>query len=264
MDTVKVAFNNVHCVTLLLSACIFALISCSVDNEIVMSPGMVIKAENSNGTITIEAGQGLSRTYIWDDRSVRVKMWKRDKRWFGSLGLYNPGGAANVHTVVEEGQQHFYSEEEAVTWLDWQGDRFQYVYSSDGLVVGWYTTDMPDPSMVALCVEVWQFYISGKKPTKLPGARDDLLSVSYKAGAGSVQIQTGKFDPSSPKLIGNRWYSGKAIDIMHERNISVDMVEKCITKGESVKKGKYGLYFLKDQMFWALLDNNGKVVLVGD
>jgi hypothetical protein len=264
MATAKVAFNHFYCMIMLLSACIFLAIGCSANNEIVMSPGMVIKAVNDNGSITIEAGQGLDRTYKWDDRTIKVKMWERNQRWFGSLGLYNPGGGARVHTVVEEGQQHFYSEEDAIAWLAWQNDRFHYVYSSDGLVIGWYTTSMPDPSMVALCVEVWQFYISGKKPTKLPGARDDLLSVSYRAGASPRQMQPGKFDPSSPKFIGGRWYSGKAIDIMQERKISVDAVEECITQGKSFKEGEYTLYARMSKEVWAMLDKNGKVVLVGN
>ena len=36
-----------------------------IDNELVMSPGMTIKASTSEGTITITAGQGFWRSYGW-------------------------------------------------------------------------------------------------------------------------------------------------------------------------------------------------------
>ncbi|MBE7501707.1 MAG: hypothetical protein HS113_15670 [Verrucomicrobiales bacterium] len=38
---------------------------------------------------------------------------------------------------------------------------------------------MKVPARRQLSVEVWQIYIGGKKPERLPGARDDLIS---KAG----------------------------------------------------------------------------------
>lgn len=113
-------------------------------NELVMNQGMVIEATNDRGTIIIEAGKDLERIYAWDDRRTKVSMWARKKRWLGSLGIYNPQGGREVHTVVEEGQQHFCSEEEALEWLAWQDKRFHYVYTSDGLVVGWYTSQGPD------------------------------------------------------------------------------------------------------------------------
>jgi len=223
---------------------------------------MIIKATNDSGTITIEAGKGLERTYRWDDVSAEVKMLRRDKRWFGSLGIYSPGGGGKIHTVLEEGQQHFYSEDEALEWLTWQNDRMHYVYSTDGLVVGWYKTNN------TLSVQVWQFYISGKRPMKLLGATEDLVAVSFKDGLAPEPIKAGNFQPSSPKMINGRRYSGKSIDIMSDKGITADKVEICITEGKSWQEGKHIHYSLIDKtdysLLWVILDTQHRVVLVGN
>lgn len=185
-------------------------------NETVMTLGMVIKATNANGRITIGANHGLERTYKWDSQEVSVKLRNRDKRWNGSFGIYSPGGGGNIHTVVEEGQQHFSSEKEAIEWLSWQEKTMHYVYSSNGLVVGWYVTKDANSPSQALSVQVWQFYIQGQKPSQLSGARDDLFTVDYKGGeTSSENVKPGDFKPSNPKTINNRAYSGKSMDIMH-------------------------------------------------
>ena len=43
----------------------------------------------------------------------------------------------------------------------------------DGLMIGWSKT----PSRKQLNVEVWQIYISGKKPGELAGSQDDKIIV---------------------------------------------------------------------------------------
>ena len=148
-------------------------------NETVMSRGMVINAANANGAITVTANHELVRTYKWDSQKVTVQLRKRDKRWNGSFGIYSPGGGGNIHTVVEEGQQHFTSEKEAIEWLYWQEKTMCYVYSSNGLVVGWHIAKNANPTLKALSVQVWQFYINGQKPSQMSGARDDLIAVNY-------------------------------------------------------------------------------------
>jgi hypothetical protein len=52
------------------------------------------------------------------------------------------------------------------------------VYRNDGLAVGW----MLVPARRQLDVEVWQIYVNGKKPGRLPGARDDLIDVRMENG----------------------------------------------------------------------------------
>jgi hypothetical protein len=107
-------------------------------------------------------------------------MWPRPERWYGSLGLYFPGPGHHwkehggiARGVVEEGQQNFESKEEALRWI---GERpwLSPVYRNDGLVVGW----SKNLGRKQLNVEVWQVYVAGRKPTRLPGSQDDKISVS--------------------------------------------------------------------------------------
>jgi hypothetical protein len=149
-------------------------------NEVVMSPGMAITATTDVGTITVTAGKGLKRSYTWDGATRSVEMVPRDERWYGSLGLYFPGPGEHwenhkgiTRGVVEEGQQHFKTADEALKWL--AGRKYMpYVYRDDGLVVGWSKT----PARKQLNVEVWQILINGKKPTKLAGSQGDKIKVT--------------------------------------------------------------------------------------
>jgi len=148
-------------------------------NEIVMPPATKITATTPKGTITIVSGKGLKRSYTWEGATRSVEMWPRDERWYGSLGLYFPGPGQHweehngiTRGVVEEGQQHFKTAEEALDWIA-KRDWMPHVYRNDGLVVGW----MKVPARRQLNVDVWQLYIGGRKPTKLAGSRDDKITV---------------------------------------------------------------------------------------
>lgn len=229
-------------------------------NEIAMHKGMVITAENKNGIITIEAKDTLERIYKWNGETVSVAMIPREQRWDGSLGIYSPGGR-KIHTVVEEGQQHFYSLEDATDWLLWQNGRMDYATNSTGLVVGWYVTGK---TKTALSVQVWQFYIQGRKPKDFPTSERKSVTVSFQSGAVNTFPSVGDFDPSPPKTIDGRIYSGKSINIMAEKGINVQDVEQCITNGEKRPKDGYIFYYSKESKFmWVMLEESGRVVLVG-
>jgi hypothetical protein len=110
------------CIFLLIVASCGSNISTSLfsTNEMVMSEGMVIEAINNNGRIKVQAGKGMKRVVYIDNQRVDLEMISRSKRWNGSLGAYSPGGGDPIHIVIEEGQQHFCSINEAMEWLDWQ------------------------------------------------------------------------------------------------------------------------------------------------
>ena len=84
--------------------------------------------------------------------------------------------------------------------------------------------------------------------------------------------KVGMFSPSKPKEINGRLYSGKAIDYLFNDkaiNISLNLVEDAIEKGELITNGNYNIYHLigdqyqVDGVFWVQLDESGRVVLVG-
>jgi hypothetical protein len=148
-------------------------------NEVAMSPGSKITATTLQGKITITAGKGLKRSYTWDGATRSVEMEPRGNRWYGSLGIYFPGPGNHwennngiTRGVVQEGQQHFKTIEEATKWINDQ-QWPSLVYRNDGLAVGW-RKHLPRQQ---LNVDVWQIYIDGKKPTTMPGASDDRIVV---------------------------------------------------------------------------------------
>lgn len=241
---------------------IILFINCAIsNNEIVMVDGMTIHATNPNGEIIIEAGKNLWRSYRWNDQYIRVRLRSRWSRWNGSKGAYLPGSGSNVYTIIEEGQQHFYSEEDIYGWLDWQNDRLKYVYTSDGLVVGWCLGQGPGNFSSALTVELWQIYINGKKPNKLVGSKDDLIQVIYNKNNNN-ENSPGKFIPSEPQIINGRRYSGKAIDFIKEYKISFDHIERCIAYGDTIHNDSYYEYYVTNPFITVKTDYNGNVILV--
>lgn len=155
------------------------------ENEVVMTPGMRITAITPNGTIIVTAGKGLMRSYTWDGATRSVDMWPRAERWYGSLGLYFPGPGYHwrehggiTRCVVEEGQQHFESTEEVLRWIA-ERAWLSPVYRNDGLVVGWAKV----LQRKQLDVEVWQVYVRGSKPTRLPGSQDDKIRVTMPSSS---------------------------------------------------------------------------------
>jgi hypothetical protein len=53
---------------------------------------------------------------------------------------------------------------------------------------------------------------------------------------------------------------------MQEKGIKPEEVENCINKGNAEKQGAYIYYYTleNNQPLWAMLDNNGRVVLIGN
>lgn len=155
-------------------------------NEVVMSPGMRITASTATGTIAITAVDELTRLYTWEGASRSVEMTPRHARWYGSLGLYYPGPGDHwaehhgiTRGVLEEGQQHFKSVEEALKWIK-ERDWSPLVYRDDGLLVS-YGKTLPRKQ---LDVEVWQVLVNGKKPERLPGSQNAKIVVE------TVQTET--------------------------------------------------------------------------
>jgi hypothetical protein len=149
--------------------------------EFAMVPGQTITARTPPGTIRISADDWLRRSYTWEGATRSVEMWPRDERWYGSLGIYYPGPGRHweehrgiTRGVVQEGQQHFTSEQEALAWIRSQSGWKPHVYTRHGLVVGWRKV----PEREQLDVDVWQIMVNGRKPPDLPGATDAAIQVS--------------------------------------------------------------------------------------
>ena len=252
-------------------------LSCSPSSppEMVMTKGTIIEASNKSGRIEVQAGEGTSRTYSWKGGRETVRLWKRQERWYGSRGLYHPGGGPRVHLVVEEGQQHFCSEQEADEWLANQQSRLDYACSPTGLVVGWYKSRQPDQDYWGVNVEVWQVYIHGRRPSSMEPPGTALVHV---AGVPPT-MPRANFVPSEPRRINGRLYSGRAQDVMKERDIAPADVEAAIASGTKfpipppIEGWTYfgsGLYSfsrergprIRGKSCLVTVDRNGRVVFV--
>ncbi len=160
-------------------------------SELVMSPGMRITATTKNGTVSIYADDELERTYTWDGSSRRVRLWPRNTRWYGSLGAYFPGVGSHwrshngiVRGVLEEGQMHFDSKSEALSWLNnaWH-KKAGSVYNDNGLFVLFFKS----PDRKQINIDVFQILVNGKSPVTLSGSSNASIFVEVGRQKGSVQ-----------------------------------------------------------------------------
>jgi len=162
-----------------------SLLSCNASKdlhpEIVMTPGMKLTARTPSGTITITANEGYKRTYQWGSCSKTVTLSPRHERWLGQKGIFYPApgitwlfGCEGIHRAdLEESQLHFGTEQEFLMWIS-QYKGVPYVYTNDGLMVGFRTF----PDRMIVIVEVHQVFIDGKKPSRLHDADDASISVT--------------------------------------------------------------------------------------
>jgi len=249
------------------------LIDLFMKNEIVMCKGMSIEVTNKNGKLNIEAIDKFKRIYSWDSKSVTLKLGSRwNQRWDGSLGIYCPSGVPGIHCAVEEGQQHFCSKQELMEWIYnypfYTDTSLTFIYTNNGLGIGWVIRQKPNdpklPNMMVLLVNVWQLYINGKKPDSLPGATDSLVNISFDKNVIPCMPSVGNFIPSQPTILNGRMYSGRAVDIMKEGNISSNDIENVISNPSWKKtEGLDTLYRVyQPSFYWAKVDTSGRVILV--
>jgi hypothetical protein len=163
-------------------------------NEIVLSVGMSILVKADWATIEISAVNKNKRKYTWDGDSVIVKLIPRKERWYGSLGLYHPQvrppHKGVVHMIVEEGQQHFQTVDDAVQWIATFGEKS--IYSDDGLLISADLTG-ENTNQKFVSIQVWQIYIGGKTLSQYQEEGATLEAVeSFKKNMSDNQLEIYK------------------------------------------------------------------------
>ena len=148
--------------------------------EYVLTDGMVISAETPEGPVRVAGKKGTKRIYSGKGWSKTRHLDPRDVRWYGSLGLYDAALSLSPHgrLLLDEGRLFFDSTRDALRYL--RARDVPLVYNNQGLAVGLKVVEWPgkERKEPVRTVEVWQIYIKGRKPTSLPGARDDAISLS--------------------------------------------------------------------------------------
>lgn len=175
--------------SIFLSNCLYG------STELVMYEGVTIEASKGSSSVKVIAGKGLDRTYKWSDCELESDMIARKKRWYGSLGIYDPapsffpflslGSCQGINrTVVEEGQIHFDNLQFAHKWIERQLLRnIETVWTNDGLFVSWHIV----PGRAQLNVDLYLICINGKRPIHLDGAIDSSIIVSQNKSGQSIQ-----------------------------------------------------------------------------
>ena len=166
----------------------FNLVSCGESvptepypyTELAMDPGIIIEATNKNGTVIIEYLSPLERRYRWGRYDEKRTLIPRKKRFRGRLGAYDPATTFLIsygpRILANDSQRHFQNMEEVKAKLYESSAVMDWVYTNNGLVVGF----SKDPTSKAVNIDVYQYYINGKKPTKLEGSRPEKIKITKR------------------------------------------------------------------------------------
>jgi hypothetical protein len=149
--------------------------------ETVLSEGQSIEAMNKNGKIRISYVGPLKRRYEWDNSQRTVTLRPRQERFDGKLGLYEPADAwiflpGKTRLVLDEAVRNFDTEEQIKAALKESSAYMDWIYTPDGLVVGFART----LSRKQINIDLFQFLVHGQRPSGLIGAKPEQIRVSQE------------------------------------------------------------------------------------
>ena len=151
----------------------------------VLPPKTKVYAVTPVGPLTIVTGNGLLRSIEWDGvtREVELKVYSRTKglpRYSFEPGQTWSGYDCEEHKGVNKCQyvEQFLDFKNAHEFSEWlqrnQNSTLPYVYTPQGIVIGWTTKANSE----TLTVEVYQVLIDGTAPTSLPGGDDKAIKLA--------------------------------------------------------------------------------------
>ena len=135
-----------------------------------------MEATNKNGKIRISYVSPTKRRYEWDDQQRTLRLKVRLEPFDGKLGIYDPADGWGLfgnktRLIVQEAVRKFDNEEQIKAALVEGGDFMDWVYTNDGMVVGFGRM----PTRRQISVDLWQFLVQGKKPSGIIGAKPDRI-----------------------------------------------------------------------------------------
>ena len=171
--------------------------------ELVLRDYARLEVDTPVGTVSVQAGKGLERTYEWDGCSLSANMFARRSRWYGSLGAYDAAGRLGLadalrdkshackgisRTVVQEGQIHFDDEQAAEEWIRRYSAISRTVWTNDGLLAQWQVV----PSRDQFSFDLWLICVQGRAPKGLAGANNDAIKLIHKDGLSNALHKCAK------------------------------------------------------------------------
>jgi hypothetical protein len=145
----------------------------------VLSPGQSVEATNKYGSIKITYVSAVRRKYEWGYHSKVIRLRPRGVAFRGMMGLYDPGDTNDLYAerlIIQESELDLENYDEAYKFLLSSVGSNDWVYTSDGLVVGFNVT----PGQPAVHVNLFQLLVRGERPHRLRGARPDSIRLVSK------------------------------------------------------------------------------------
>lgn len=156
----------------------------------VLKEGTKITVTSEIGTIQIKAGKGNERFFSMNEDERRVILERTENAMGAEIGIYPPvpGKSAKGHDRVylidlEEALMSHHTLNEPIDFL-WKqkfekpGYDVETIYTDDGLVVQVSRYIKRDkPQGAPLHVNIWQVYVMGEKPLRMPGSQNDKIKV---------------------------------------------------------------------------------------
>ncbi len=146
------------------------------------------------GTIQITATDTNTRKFLLDEDERNVTLAPSENSMKAEIGLYSPvrGLSSRLHdrTVrisLDEALMSYHTMNEPVDFL-WRqkfekpGYDVETIYTDTGLVVQlskYLKRNKPYPP---LDINIWQIYVMGEKPLKMPGSQNEKIRIDRPAG----------------------------------------------------------------------------------
>jgi hypothetical protein len=194
--------------------------------ELVLGENVRLQAKTPSGTIVVNAGDGIGRTYEWNGCTFEsMSVSPRSERWYGSKGLKGEGSAGVFSSVFsckgvsrplfQESQLHFPSIVAAQGWLARHSRLFDTVWTQDGLVVQWGVS----PERYQIYVNLTQICVGGQRPDRLAGDSAQAIELARASGSGPLRqecVQVGRaIEQHTERLWEAHW---KQADLMNARH----------------------------------------------
>lgn len=149
-----------------------------------MKEGMTISVRTQHGDLTIKAGYGCEREYIWDGISYTTELVPRTKPWYGTYGLLskpylNPPFPDVIIMNTEEAIFDYNSYDHFYKYHEKNDPEVYEVYNDEGMLIR-FIKRVSQSDRVAIDILVGQIRINGKLPKKLNGSRNSEISVVYQ------------------------------------------------------------------------------------
>lgn len=160
--------------------------------------GLTMKVTNENGDLSIEARKGWDRCYTMVALSECLTLQTTTADQPGQSFFSGKVSSTATAWALEaaEGSLNFDTIKDAIAWIDNEKNRpFNFIYDDRGLAAGWHVLKSAQGLGNIIQVQVWQIYIDGEKPERLPGSDRKKMSFSRRA----VEISAASPMPQVPK-----------------------------------------------------------------